>query len=117
MPGPDKMKIYRFVNKQSLKEFEALPVTVQKRFALDLQAICEGKSPYSKFKHIADSVGVGAIELIENGRPAYRTIYVAKFKEAVYVLHSFTKTTNGVDRKAMATAKRRYKAMISELKK
>lgn len=108
------MKKFRFVNKQSLKEFKALPDHIQKRFALDLNAVCQGKPPFSKFKHIADSVGAGAIELIENGRPAYRTVYVAKFAEAVYILHSFTKTTNGVDRKAMATAKRRYKAMVAE---
>jgi len=68
-----------------------------------LNEICRGKEPYSPFKKIASSVGVGTIELIENGRPAYRTIYVAKFKQTVLVLHSFTKTTNGMDRKAMAT--------------
>lgn len=111
------MKEFRFINKQSLKEFGTLPEHIQKRFALDLSAISQGKEPFSKFKHITDSVGAGAIELIENGRPAYRTVYVAKFKEAVYVLHSFTKTKNGVDRKAMATAKKRYKAMIAERKK
>lgn len=110
------MKEFRFVNKQSLKEFKALPDHIQRRFALDLNAICGGKEPFSKFKHLTDSVGVGAIELIENGRPAYRTIYVGKFEAAVYILHSFTKTTNGVDRKAMATAQKRYKAMLAELK-
>ena len=72
-----------------------------------MNEICKGNVPYFPFKHIASSVGVGAIELIENGRPAYRTIYVAKFKQTVFVLHSFTKTTNGVDRKAMITAKQR----------
>lgn len=110
------MKSFRFINKQSLKEFKSLPEHVQRRFALDLTAICQDKEPFSKFKHLTESVGIGAIELIENGRPAYRTVYVAKFAEAVYVLHSFTKTTNGVDRKAMATAQKRYKAMLSEIK-
>ena len=111
------MKAFRFINKQALTEFKALPDVVQKRFAADLNAVCQDKEPFSKFKHIADSVGVGAIELIENGRPAYRTVYVAKFEEAVYILHSFTKTTNGVDRKAMATAKKRHKMMMAELSK
>lgn len=111
------MKIFRFINKQSLKEFKALPAHIQKRFAGDLNAICQGKKPFSKIKHLTQSVGIGAIELIENGRPAYRTIYVAKFKDVLYVLHSFTKTTNGVDKKAMATAKRRYKTMRDRVKK
>lgn len=111
------MRDIRFINKQALKEFKSLPSTVQKRFALDLNAVAQGKEAFSKFKHISESVGTGTIELIENGRPAYRTLYVAKYDNAVYVLHSFTKTTNGVDRKAMATAKQRYKAMKAELKK
>ena len=111
------MKEFRFVNKQSLKEFNALPRKIQERFAADLNEICKGKLPYSTFKHIASSVGVGAIELIENGRPAYRTVYVAKHKQMVYVLHTFTKTTNGVDRKAMATARQRYKIMVADLQK
>lgn len=111
------MKEYRFINKQALKEFKALPDRIQKRFANDLNAVCQGKPPFSKIKHVTESVGSGAIELIENGRVAYRTIYVAKFKDAVYILHSFTKTTQGVDRSAMATAKRRYKAMLAERKK
>ena len=79
--------------------------------------MCEGKDPFSKFKYIAESVGPRAIEPIENVRPAYRTVYVAKFEDAVYILHSFTKTTNEVDRKVMATAKKRYKDMIAERKK
>lgn len=111
------MKEYRFINKQSLKEFKALPDHIQRRFAADLNELCKGKDPFSKFKHLSDSVGVGATELIENGRPAYRTIYVAKFEDTVYILHSFTKTTNGVDRKAMSTAKKRYKTMLDEIKK
>ncbi|MEL6722912.1 MAG: type II toxin-antitoxin system RelE/ParE family toxin [Pseudomonadota bacterium] len=114
MQKADTVKTFRFINKQALKEFKALPSHIQKRFALDLDVICQGKEPFSKFRHIAESVGPGAIELIENGRPAYRTVYVAKFSDAVYILHSFTKTTNGVDRKAMATAKKRYKAMMAE---
>lgn len=108
------MKDFRFINKRSLKEFKALPDAVQKRFALDLNAICQGKAPFSKFKSVSESVGAGAMELIENGRPAYRTIYVAKFNDAIYILHSFTKTANGVDRKAMSTAKKRYKDMMAE---
>ncbi len=89
---------------------------IQKRFANDLNAICQNKEPFSKFKHLKESVGIGAVELIENGRPAYRTIYVAKFADTVFILHSFTKTTNEVDKQAMDTAKKRYKLMQKEIK-
>lgn len=111
-----KLKKFKFINNQSKKEFLALPDKIQKRFANDLNAICQNKEPFSKFKHLKESVGIGAVELIENGRPAYRTIYVAKFADTVFILHSFTKTTNGVDKQAMDTAKKRYKLMQNEIK-
>lgn len=110
------LKKFQFINNQSKKEFLALPETIKRRFANDLNAICQNKQPFSKFKHLKDSVGVGAIELIENGRPAYRTIYVAKFTDVVFILHSFSKTTNGVDRQAMETAKKRYRLIKKENK-
>ena len=109
------MKKFKFINNQSKKEFLALPDKIQKRFANDLNAICQNKEPFSKFKHLKESVGIGAVELIENGRPAYRTIYVAKFADTVFILHSFTKTTNEVDKQAMDTAKKRYKLMQKKL--
>ena len=93
-----------------------MPDKIQKRFANDLNAICQNKEPFSKFKHLKESVGIGAVELIENGRPAYRTIYVAKFADTVFILHSLTKTTNEVDKQAMDTAKKRYKLMQKEIK-
>jgi hypothetical protein len=34
------MMIFRFINKQSLKEFKAFPDHIQKRFTLDLTAVC-----------------------------------------------------------------------------
>ncbi len=109
------MKELRFINKQAKKEFKSFPEHIKKRFGADLNAIIQNKLPFSKIKHLTESVGIGAVELIENGRPAYRTIYVAKYKNSLYVLHSFTKTTNGVDKKAMNTAKSRYKLMKKEL--
>lgn len=105
------MKKFEFINQRSLKEFKSLPSKVQLRFANDLNAIGCGKAPFSPYKHLAKSVGKGAIELIENGSPAYRAIYVSKYQETIFILHSFTKTTNGVDRKAMNTAKKRYQLM------
>lgn len=110
------MKKFAFINAKSEKEFKALPEEVKEQFATDLQAVREGKNPFSAIKHLTESVGTGAIELIENGSPAYRTVYAAKFENTVFVLHSFTKTTNGVDKKAMNTAKGRYKLMIQEIR-
>jgi phage-related protein len=71
----------------------------------------QGKDPFSAHKVLTETVGPGAIELIENGSPAYRAVYCVKHLETVFVLHAFEKTTNGVDHKEMATAAKRYKEM------
>lgn len=108
------MKHFEFINDASMKEFKSLPKEVQKQFGNDLNAVQQNKRPYSDFKNIGISVGKGAIELIENGSPAYRTVYCAKFNGVVYILHSFTKTTNGSDGKAMKTAKARYSLIANK---
>lgn len=61
-------------------------------------------------------LGAGVIELIKNGSPAYQVVYCAKYSDTVYVLHSFTKTTNGVNRNAMETVKMRYKEMMATVR-
>jgi phage-related protein len=71
----------------------------------------DGKDPFSPHKVLSDTVGPGAIELIENGSPAYRAVYCCKYLNTVFVLHAFEKTTNGVDQKEMNTAQARYKEM------
>jgi len=42
---------------------------------------------------------------------------VQKLETLFFLLHSFVKTTNGVDKKAMNTAKQRYKDMMDIVKK
>lgn len=105
------MKNFAFVSQAALKAYLALPKTIQYQFGTDLNAVQQGKDPFSPHKVLTESVGPGAIELIENGSPAYRAIYCVKYLGTVFVLHAFEKTTNGVDRKEMATAAKRYKEM------
>lgn len=111
------MKAFRFVNEAAKREFSKLPKDTQLLFATSLNAVAQEQTPLVGFKHISSSVGKGAIELIENGSPAYRTVYCAKFGNTIFLLHSFEKTTNGVDKKAMNTAKKRYKDMMEIVKK
>ncbi|WP_322366108.1 type II toxin-antitoxin system RelE/ParE family toxin [Pseudomonas sp. Teo4] len=66
---------------------------------------------------MTDSVGAGAIELIINGSPAFRCVYVAKYADMVVVLHSFVKTTNRSDRHAMQVAEDRLKELKLALRK
>ena len=108
------MKEITFVG-SSDKEFEALPEKVRNKFSLDLVALQKNTKPFSRIKHL-DTVGKGVVELIKNGKPAHRVIYCAKFDDTIYVLHAFTKTTNGVDGEAIKLANKRYKDMLDLLK-
>jgi|GEM_PF-270935 len=108
-------KLFRFVNEAAKRAYVALPPDVQRQFGHDLNAVQLGERPFSAFKDIGSSVGKGAIELIENGSPAFRAVYCAKYLDTVYVLHAFTKTCNGTDRAAMKTAASRYGLMMSQI--
>jgi phage-related protein len=111
MDGQAVMKKFEFVSQAAMKAYLALPKDIQYQFGNDLYAVQQGKAPFSPHKVLTESVGPGAIELIENGSPAYRAVYCVKYLDTVFVLHAFEKTTNGVDRKEMATAEKRYKEM------
>ncbi|WP_256597903.1 type II toxin-antitoxin system RelE/ParE family toxin [Pseudomonas sp. XWY-1] len=82
------------------REYKDLPKDVQDDFGKDLRRIQYGQDPERPIKSLTESVGAGAIELIINGSPAFRCVYVAKFADMVVVLHSFIKTTNRSDRHA-----------------
>lgn len=58
--------------------------------------------------------GVREIRLRDVGR-AYRVIYVAKFEDAIYVLHCFQKTSQKTSRPDLALAARRYNDLFKEL--
>jgi phage-related protein len=93
------------------RAFKKLPKDAQEDFAKALQDVMEDRKPGMDFKPL-NNLGKninGVIELIINGSPAFRVVYVAKFKDKVHLLHAFTKTTNGVDRKAMEVVVKRYK--------
>lgn len=105
-------KTIKYVNNAAKKAVRDLPENIATDFLNDLNFVAAGKNPRSDFKPL-QSIGPGVIELIENGSPAYRLMYCAKHLDTVYVLHAFTKTTNGVDRAAMDTVEKRYKEMMA----
>ncbi len=62
-----------------------------------------------------NDVGAGTKEIIidlDDGW--FRVMYVAKFPEAVYVLHCFKKKTNTTSEQDKSIAAGRYKAIIKE---
>lgn len=60
-----------------------------------------------------NSVGDGVKELRIHDENEYRILYVAKFEEAIYVLHSFVKKTQQTAQRDIALGKQRYKEMLN----
>ena len=59
-----------------------------------------------------DSGGAGGMDIRIRFEKAYRVLYVAKFNEAVYVLHAFVKKTQKTSKKDIDLGADRYKALI-----
>jgi phage-related protein len=58
------------------------------------------------------TVGVGVREIRIHAGGAFRVIYVAKFHDAVYVLHAFEKKSQKTPRKAIDIARRRFQVLV-----
>ena len=59
-----------------------------------------------------DEIGAGVREMrIRDDAGAFRVLYVAKFDEAIYVLHCFHKKTQQTSRSDKEIAKVRYRAV------
>jgi phage-related protein len=61
-----------------------------------------------------DEVGAGTREIrIREADGIYRVMYIAKFEEAVYVLHCFQKKTQTTSKQDKAIAEARYRAVVN----
>jgi phage-related protein len=61
-----------------------------------------------------DEIGAGTREIrIREARGIYRVMYVAKFEEAIYVLHCFQKKTQVTSKQDKAIAAARYRAVVN----
>ena len=60
------------------------------------------------------SVCIGVREIRVRTPEAFRAIYVAKFSEAVYVLHAFEKKSRKTAKSDLDLARHRFKTLIRE---
>jgi len=59
-------------------------------------------------------IGPGVNELRVRAGGAYRVIYLAKFAEAIYVLHAFEKKSRKTARLDVELARQRYRNLVRE---
>ena len=60
------------------------------------------------------AVGPGVREIRIHTALEHRVLYVAKFAEAVYVLHAFEKRSRKTAKDAVELARQRYRALVRE---
>jgi phage-related protein len=60
------------------------------------------------------SVGFGVQEIRIHTDVEHRVLYVAKFAEAVYVLHAFEKRTRRTPQEDLSLAKQRFRLLINQ---
>ena len=64
-----------------------------------------------------ETVGAGVREIRIRVEKAYRVLYVAKFPEAIYVLHAFEKKTQRTSKTDLDLASTRYRQLVNQRSK
>ncbi len=99
---------------RSLGDLRAFPSDVRREAGHQIDRIQEGLEP-DDWKPMP-AIGSGAREIrINDTGDQYRVIYVAKFEDAIYVLHSFQKKTQATRKQDIDHAKAMYQDVVREI--
>lgn len=109
------MKTVEFLgdSKEQIRDF---PEDARSQAGFQIYQVQRGNQP-DNFKPMK-TVGAGVEEIrIQDETGAYRVFYIARFNQAVYVLHAFTKKQKRTSPKDIAIGKDRYKKLMERRKK
>jgi phage-related protein len=99
----------------SYDDLLAFPKAPRKEAGFQLGKVQAGLEP-TDWKPF-DEVGSGTREVrISDAKGIFRVMYVAKFEEAVYVLHCFQKKSQATSKQDKEIATARYRAVVSARK-
>lgn len=99
----------------ALADLRTFPGAARREAGFQLDRLQRGFEP-GDWKPMA-TIGQGVREIRIRGEDgAFRIIYVAKFAEAVFVLHCFQKKSQRTSREDITLATQRYKELVRELK-
>jgi len=105
------MKPLHFVG-SSREDLRELPESVRETAGHQLFKVQQGKEP-DDWKPMP-TVGVGVQEIrVWDESGTYRMLYVAKFEEAVYLLHVFEKRSQKTAKGDVQLAKSRYTDLLT----
>ncbi len=102
------MKALKFIG-SSLDDLRHFPAEAKRQVGFELDAIQRGHEP-SDWKPMKD-IGSGVREIRIHVLGEWRVIYVAKFADAIYVLHSFQKKTQKTRQEDIELARHRYRQL------
>jgi phage-related protein len=94
----------------SLEDLRAFPEDARRAAGYQLGRVQQGLLP-TDWKPMP-TVGPGVIEIRVHTRVEHRVFYIAKFEEAVYVLHAFEKRTRQTPQSEIALAQKRFADLI-----
>jgi phage-related protein len=98
----------------SLDDLRSFPLAARREAGHQLDQVQNGYEP-DDWKPMS-TVGRGVKEIrIRDAFGAFRIIYVAKFADAVYVLHCFQKKTERTSKADVDLAAKRYSDLLKEL--
>ncbi|MBN8762412.1 MAG: hypothetical protein BGP20_13365 [Thiobacillus sp. 63-78] len=98
----------------TLDDLRAFPISARREAGHQIDLVQQGGEP-ENWKSMT-TVGQGVREIrIRDEVGAYRVIYVAKFADAVYVLHCFQKKTQKTSKADIDLAAKRYRDLLKEI--
>jgi len=101
---PDKILVWIGASFEDLRDF---PPDARRAAGYELRRVQRGLMP-TDWKPLS-SVGPGVNEVRIHTHTEHRVLYVARFEEAVYVLHAFEKKSRQTRDRDLALARERLK--------
>ncbi len=97
----------------ALEDLRAFPEAARREAGHQLDQVQHGREP-DDWKPM-NAVGRGVREIrLRDAAGAFRVLYVAKFDDAVYVLHCFQKKTQKTSKADLHLAAQRYRDLLKE---
>ena len=95
----------------ALNDLRDFPLSARREAGYQIDKIQHGEEP-DDWKPMK-TIGTGAQEIrIQDEAGAFRVVYIAKLKNAVYVLHCFQKKTQRTSAQDIALASKRYNELM-----
>lgn len=100
----------------SLDDLRAFPSSAKREAGYQIDQVQNGLDP-DDWKPM-NIVGQGVREIrVRDSDGAFRVIYIAKFADAVYVIHCFQKKAERTNKADIDLASKRYPDLVQELSK